>query len=118
MNTLVAESALSLYTSNAKGIAFDTCHKIYVLMDDQQVALMREYGYGNENDPDCLITSEQMSADEMEAQVAKWYDQSCGLRFIQAVSTNTEDPNEGFVDIVAQGADWIDEDEDEDEDED
>jgi len=29
----------------AKGIAFDTCHKIYVLMDDGQMAQMKEYGY-------------------------------------------------------------------------
>jgi hypothetical protein len=109
MNTLVRESALSLYTANAKGIAFDTCHKIYVLMDDQQMELMRGYGY------DLLISSDEMTPEELEAQVAEWYDDSCSLRFIQAVSTNTEDPNEGFVSIVAQGADW-DEDEDEDED--
>ena len=31
--------------SYAKAIAWDTCHKIYVLMDDEQVALMRQYEY-------------------------------------------------------------------------
>jgi len=34
----------------AKGIAFDTCHKIYVLMDDGQMAQMKEYGY-DDGDP-------------------------------------------------------------------
>ena len=29
----------------AKGIAFDECHKIYVLMDDEQMKLMKGYGY-------------------------------------------------------------------------
>lgn len=65
---------------NAKGIAWDTCHKIYVLMDESEVAKMREYGY------DPLITSDEMSADEMYRTVVDWYDQSCGLRFISAVS--------------------------------
>ena len=40
--------------SEAKAIAWDTCHKIYVLMDNEQVELMREYGY------DPLITKEEM----------------------------------------------------------
>lgn len=86
----------------AKGIAWDTCHKIYLLMDDEQVSLMREYGYGDENDPDSLITREQMTADEMLETVKKWFDQSCGLRFVQSVETNHEDPNAGFVSLIGQ----------------
>ena len=38
---------------DAKAIAWDDCHKIYLLMDDEQVALMREYRY------DTLITKEE-----------------------------------------------------------
>lgn len=107
---LIIESELEFYLQDAKGIAFDTCHKIYVLMDDEQMALMREYGY------DLLITSDEMTPDEMYARVVEWYEDSCGLRFIQAVETNHKNPNEGFTDIVAQGADWEDEnDESEDE---
>jgi hypothetical protein len=117
-DSIVRDSDLDDYTAKAKAIAFDTCHKIYVLMDDQQVELMREYGYGDENDPDCLITSDQMTPSEMSDRVAQWYEGSCGLRFIQAVSTHPTDPNEGFVDIVAQGEGWSKYDEDEDEDED
>jgi hypothetical protein len=43
----------------------------------------------------------------------RWYEDSCGLRFINGVSTVDGDPNEGYVDLIAQGADW-EEDEDED----
>lgn len=87
----------------AKAIAWDTCHKIYLLMDDQQVEKMREYGYGDENDPDSLITAEQMSPAEMLETVKRWFESSCGLRFIYAVSTNEEDPNAGFECLIGQG---------------
>jgi oligoribonuclease (3'-5' exoribonuclease) len=81
---------------DAKAIAWDTCHKIYVLMDDEQVALMREYEY------DPLITSDEMSPSEMLDKIIEWYDQSCGLRFVQAVRSNPEDANDGFVDLIPQ----------------
>ena len=92
---------------DAKGIAWDTCHKIYVLMDDEQIALMREYEY------DPLITSDEMSDGEMLNTLQDWYEQSCGLRFVSAVTTNPTDPNDGFVDLIPQG--WEEEEEDEDE---
>jgi hypothetical protein len=95
----------------AKGIAFDGCHKIYVLMDDEQMRLMAEYGYGEDNDyllwidqldagnPDRSPASLQRAAARM---LVDWYEESCGLRFISAVETNTEDPNEGFTHLIAQ----------------
>jgi hypothetical protein len=88
---------------DAKGIAFDTCHKIYVLMDDAQMAQMKNYGYGDEPDTDCLIYATEMSASEMFDKVKKWYDQSCGLRFVEAVSTVDGDPNDGFETLIGQG---------------
>ena len=81
---------------DAKAIAWDTCHKIYLLMDDEQVALMRQYGY------DSLITKDEMSSDEMLATLEKWFDDSCGLRFIDAVSTHPDDPNLGFETLIGQ----------------
>ena len=83
--------------SEAKAIAWDTCHKIYVLMDNEQVELMREYGY------DPLITKEEMTPEEMLSTLEKWYEDSCGLRFIQAVNTNHIDPNAGFESLIEQG---------------
>jgi hypothetical protein len=83
---------------DAKGIAFDTCHKIYVLMDDTQVALMREYEY------DPLYTKDDMSAGEMYETIKHWYAESCGLKFVQAVSTVESDPNDGFESLIEQFA--------------
>jgi hypothetical protein len=82
--------------NDCKGIAWDTCHKIYILMDSEQVELMREYGY------DPLITADQMSADEMFGLVQEWYEDSCSLRFIDAVSTNHINPNAGFETLSPQ----------------
>lgn len=103
MSIKTAERAeLREYLATAKAIAWDTCHKIYVLMDDEQVALMREYGYGDGNAPDSLITSEEMTPKKMSATITKWFDSSCMLRFISAVRTTPSDPNEGFTEIIPQ----------------
>jgi hypothetical protein len=83
----------------AKGIAFDTCHKIYVLMDDGQMAQMKEYGY------DPLISSAEMKPDQMLSTIQKWYNHSCGLRFVSGVRSVDGDPNEGFIDLIPQCAD-------------
>jgi hypothetical protein len=83
---------------DAKGIAFDTCHKIYVLMDDAQMAQMKEYEY------DPLISKSEMSASEMLETVKHWYAESCGLKFVEAVSTVAGDPNLGFETLIEQGA--------------
>jgi hypothetical protein len=117
------------YLYDAKGIAFDTCHKIYVLMDDEQLELMRKYKY------DEIRTTDELSYTELLDTLKKWFNKSCSLRFIQAVETNHADPNAGFTTLIEQGAtqtescedclsdycngscDWDDED-DEDEDED
>jgi hypothetical protein len=99
------------FTDEAKGIAFDTCHKIYVLMDDEQVELMKSYGYGDANDPDSLLTSSQLTPKQMSDKVVEWFLDSCGLRFISAVYSDER----GFVDIISQfEGNEYDEDEDED----
>jgi hypothetical protein len=75
----------------AKAIAWDTCHKIYLLMDDEQVEVMRGYGY------DPLITSAEATPSQMLEKLVDWFDDSCGLRFIDAVSTDT-----GFETLISQ----------------
>ena len=84
---------------DCKAITWDTCHKIYVLMDDEQVEKMIGYGY------DPIIYAEDTDTEELMARLEDWYANSCGLRFISAVRT-ASDPNEGFTDLVAQGEDW------------
>jgi len=88
---------------HAKAIAFDGCHKIYVLMDDAQVAQMREYEY------DPLYTKDEMSAGEMYETIKHWYAESCPLKFVEAVSTVDGDPNEGFETLIGQGESETDE---------
>lgn len=88
---LVAERVES-----ASGIAWDGCHKIYVLMDSVQMELMHGYGY------DPLVRAEWTTPEKMLELLRDWYDESCGLRFISAVTTNDEDPNAGFEDLIAQ----------------
>lgn len=81
---------------DAKAIAWDTCHKIYVLMDDEQVGLMRTYGY------DPLITADEATPDQMFEKLQEWFEESCSLRFINAVTTDHEDPNRGFETLIGQ----------------
>ena len=90
------------YLQTAKGIAWDTCHKIYILMDDEQVAEMRANGYGDDQDPDSLITDQ--TPEQMFDTLQGWWDESCDLRFIDAVASVPEgaDPNEGFTTLINQ----------------
>jgi hypothetical protein len=64
---------------------------------------MKEYGY------DPLISSDEMTPNEMVNTLRDWYSDSCGLRFISGVRTVEGDPNEGFIDLIPQGADEDDE---------
>jgi len=89
---------------DARAIAFDNCHKIYVLMDDEQVRVVAGYGY------DPLITKDDMSSSEMLKTLRAWFQASCGLRFINAVCTVEGDPNDGFETLIPQGADEEDDD--------
>ena len=105
--TEVFDTSVKEKVKDAKAIAFDTCHKIYLLMDNEQVELMRGYGY------DPLITKEDATPDVMLATLQEWYEDSCGLRFIEAVSTNHENPNAGFETLIGQG-DFAEDEQDED----
>lgn len=94
----------------ASGIAFDGCHKIYVLMDETQVGLMREYEY------EFVLTKADLRKDEMLEVLRNWYEGSCFLKFIQAVGSVPEgqDENDGFTTLIPQGAEQEEEDEDDD----
>jgi len=92
---------------DARLIAWDTCHKIYLAMDEEQFEWFHEHG-GYE-----LITG---TPNELLATLRQWFTDSCPLKFISAVTTNHEDPNAGFESLIPQGAEWEDEEEDEDED--
>lgn len=104
----------------AKALAWDGCHKIYLALDDEQVALFRSYGYGVDNDGSVLILRDEASPlftdpatpgmnvekatnETLLATLHEWFADSCGLRFIEGVATDHEDPNAGFTRLIAQG---------------
>jgi hypothetical protein len=95
---LTNETLIEERLTDAKAIAWDNCHKIYLLMDDEQVSLMRGYGY------DTLITvnENQATPEIMFRWLEKWWAESCSLRFIDAVSTHLTDPNQGFESLIPQ----------------
>jgi hypothetical protein len=86
----------------AKSIAFDGCHKIYVLLDDEQVALMDTYGYGSDEGSFHLRRAEFASDGQILVKLSEWFTESCGLKFINAVRTVDGDPNLGFETLIGQ----------------
>ena len=88
------------------GLAWDGCHKIYLLMDHGQVHQFAEYGYGDGTDDSRLLVEGR----DFETTVAvlralrEWWDESCGLRFIQCCETPPPggDPNDYIHDLIAQ----------------
>jgi hypothetical protein len=97
---MIKEEMIKDRLEDAKGIGWDGCHKIYILMDDDQMIKMQDYGY------EILFSSDQISPNKMFELIKRWWEQSCGLRFISAVSTNGINPNLGFEDLISQGEDY------------
>ena len=84
-------------TPEVKAICWDNCHKIYLLLDDEQVEMFRSYDY------DPIITDNEATPEEMLAILKEWFYNSCSLRFIQAVKTESNDSNNGFRNLISQG---------------
>jgi hypothetical protein len=85
---------------DARLIAWDTCHKIYVAVSDEQADWFRTHYHTVEGTPE-----------DMLATLHKWWDESCWLRFISAVGGTEADPE--FTDLISQFDDedeWTDED--------
>lgn len=95
VDTTIGWPAVAEACDTAKSISWDGCHKIYLAMDDQQEAwFLENYEHTLKGTPAALL-----------AQVKKWYWVSCGLRFVEAVSTVTGNPNAGFDNLVPQSYD-------------
>lgn len=88
------------FLRSAPAIAFDGCHKIYIALDDQQVRRFEDYGYNE--DISSMIYAHDASREDMLAKLVEWYDNSCSLRFIEAVRTVRGDPNDGFISVISQ----------------
>jgi len=83
-------------------VAWDGCHKIYLALDEAEAVFFAEH-YSVY--PEEVVRAKP---DVMMAYVIRWWENSCGLRFVNGVRHNPENPNAGFVDIVPQGIDWED----------
>ena len=75
-------------------IAWDECHKMYLALDETEANWFRTSDY----------TVVESTPAEMLATLHRWFDESCGLRFISGVRHNAENPNAGFVSLIEQGA--------------
>lgn len=86
--------AVEEYLQDALSISWDGCHKIYLAMDED------EHTWFCENYED----TRHGSPEELLEILREWWDSSCSLRFISAVSHNSVDPNDGFVSLISQFA--------------
>ena len=92
------------YTKDAAGICWDGCHKVYILMDQSRVDNMTDLGY------DVVPGHDTDEVSVLADLVTDWYQESCGLRFINAIRTVSGDPNKGFTQVIAQFEDEDDDD--------
>ena len=103
-DTDISDKTTDALYDSARLIAWDGCHKMYVAMDAEQADWFRA------NYPEVV---ENDDVDILVATLTEWWNASCGLRFISAVATNRANPNAGFTDLIAQGAEWDDDGDDE-----
>jgi len=95
---MISRPELQTYTETADSIGWDGCHKIYILQDKDQTDKMKDYGYTY------LWEKDQMDSDSMTNTILQWYKQSCGLRFIDSISTgHRSEPI--FTSVVSQDLD-------------
>jgi len=89
------ETELEELVQTADSIAWDGCHKIYILQDSDQTDQMKNYGYRY------LFTRDQQDSYSMLNTIKQWYKESCQLRFINSVSTG-DYSKEVFIQVVPQ----------------
>lgn len=102
------------YLTDAHSIAFEGCHKVYIMMSPEGTDRMRQIGYGDGTDESQLLLVSDLGIDKALDTLREWFVESCGLKFVQAVS-GTGDRNEDFTDVISQArwtpCDWEDWDE-------
>jgi len=79
--------------SNGVLVAWDGCHKMYVVMDEHSARWFR-HEYRN---------TACSTAEDMMNTLHDWWDESCELRFITSVG-NIDREGEYYDDLIPQGA--------------
>jgi hypothetical protein len=74
-------------------------------VDATGAAARFNYPQGLALDTDDSLLIEGLEPELLVGQVKNWYAKSCFLKFVDSVSTNEEDPNAGFTDLIPQGFD-------------
>tara|TARA_R110002110_G_scaffold171377_2_gene373820 strand:+ start:299 stop:601 length:303 start_codon:yes stop_codon:yes gene_type:complete len=64
----------------AVSITWEGCHKLYICMDKESHDQQIEFGY------DMIEVSQLEHVGGAADQLFEWFDNSCGLRFISAIS--------------------------------
>lgn len=95
------ETSLETLINETFSLSWDGCHKLYLNMDVQQHNKMMGYGY------DLTILNRDPSITMQKLE--EWYEDSCSLRFIDAVFTQDYNTDK-FITVVPQS--WEDEEED------
>lgn len=85
---------------NAVALVWDGCHKIYLAMDDEQVKVFRSHGYGE--DASVLYVTAGWDHEKRMEVLREWYENSCGLRFIEMVHTGSTEWVPGFTSMIPQ----------------
>lgn len=96
------------HLAGCSGVAWDDCHKLYILADDAQVQLMAGHGYGSADDGSILIErTPSTSTPALLDTVQDWFSFSCALRFITVLASGagSADDDTVFVDVIPQFAD-------------
>jgi hypothetical protein len=89
----------ALADPNVRLIAWDGCHKMYVAKDDGQAEWFRlNYEYVREG-----------SYEELLATLVSWWEDSCSLRFINAIASGPNGEPDKFMTLIGQFADYEDE---------
>lgn len=65
----------------AVSITWEGCHKVYICMDAESHDQQIEWGY------DMILVGDK---DEAIEQLYDWFNDSCGLRFISAITNGSE----------------------------
>lgn len=95
MSIATHHTQLQELVSTADSIAWDGCHKIYILQDSDQTDKMKNYGY------DYLWTKGMMDTDSMVNTIYQWWRQSCELRLVDSVATGDRSTDQ-FTTVVPQ----------------
>lgn len=86
------------HIAKSEAIAWDGCHKVYLLMDELQVHQFNEIGA-------YLITpTRDLRPNQWDEFIIDLWDKSCGLRFMDMISTDQYDRDQ-FVTLVPQSDD-------------